>query len=79
MCFIVLRSRLNKEVNHFCSSSQAAPGDRKLVAVQQDLYSAVSSASSWLDSAENHLLTGPVLLPEDTETQLTNLEVWKMQ
>uniref|UniRef100_M3ZLV0 KASH domain-containing protein n=1 Tax=Xiphophorus maculatus TaxID=8083 RepID=M3ZLV0_XIPMA len=43
--------------------------------VQQDLYAAVSAASTWLDSAENQLLSGPVLLSEDTETQLTNLEV----
>ncbi|KAG7239212.1 hypothetical protein INR49_029965 [Caranx melampygus] len=44
------------------------------VTVQQDLYAAVSAASSWLDAAENQLLSGPVLLSEDTETQLTNLE-----
>lgn len=43
--------------------------------VQQQLYSAVSSASSWLDATENQLLSGPVLLSEDTETQLTNFEV----
>lgn len=45
--------------------------------VQQQLYSAVSAASSWLDTAENQLLSGPVLLSEDTETQLTNFEVIK--
>lgn len=45
--------------------------------VQQELYAAVSAASSWLDAAENQLLSGPVLLSEDTETQLTNLEVIK--
>lgn len=66
-----------------CPSLQAASGDSKLVqsvrgtAVQQELYAAVSAASSWLDSAENQLLSGPVLLSEDTETQLTNLEVLK--
>uniref|UniRef100_A0A3B4FY37 KASH domain-containing protein n=1 Tax=Pundamilia nyererei TaxID=303518 RepID=A0A3B4FY37_9CICH len=42
--------------------------------IQQDLYAAVSAASSWLDAAENQLLAGPVLLSEDTETQLTHLE-----
>lgn len=63
--------------------SQAVGGDSKLVGslkrttVQQDLYAAVSAASSWLDAAENQLLSGPVLLSEDTETQLTNLEVLK--
>ena len=45
------------------------------VTVQQDLYAAVSGASFWLDAAENQLLSGPVLLLEDTETQLTSLEV----
>lgn len=64
-----------------CFTSQVAGGDSKLIGsmrgttLQQDLYSAVSAASSWLDAAENQLLSGPVLLSEDTETQLTNLEV----
>ncbi|XP_037304616.2 nesprin-1 isoform X8 [Pungitius pungitius] len=59
---------------------KTADGDSKLAAslggaaVQQDLYAAVSAASSWLDSAENQLLSGPVLLSDDTETQLSNLE-----
>uniref|UniRef100_A0A3Q3FN38 Spectrin repeat containing, nuclear envelope 1a n=1 Tax=Labrus bergylta TaxID=56723 RepID=A0A3Q3FN38_9LABR len=56
---------------------QAGNGDSKLMGgttVQQDLYAAVSAASFWLDTAENQLLSGPVLLSEDTETQLTNLE-----
>uniref|UniRef100_A0A8C7FND7 Spectrin repeat containing nuclear envelope protein 1 n=1 Tax=Oncorhynchus kisutch TaxID=8019 RepID=A0A8C7FND7_ONCKI len=44
------------------------------VSVQEELYAAVSAASSWLDSAENNVLSGPVLLSEDTETQLSNLE-----
>ncbi|XP_068610253.1 nesprin-1 [Brachionichthys hirsutus] len=42
--------------------------------LQQDLHAAVLAASSWLDSAENRLLSGPVLLSEDTESQLTDLE-----
>lgn len=45
--------------------------------VQQQLYSAVSAASFWLDAAENQLLSGPVLLSEDTETALANFEVMK--
>lgn len=67
-------------MNKNCSSLQAG-GDSKSAlslggaAVQQDLYAAVSAASSWLDAAENQLLSGPVLLSEDTEMQLTNLEV----
>lgn len=55
-------------------------GESKLIgslrgSAQQDLYSAVSAASSWLDAAENQLLSGPVLLSEDTETQFANIEV----
>lgn len=50
-------------------------GSLRGTALQQDLYSAVSAASSWLDAAENQLLSGPVLLSEDTETQLANIEV----
>lgn len=46
--------------------------------MQHELYSAVSAASFWLDSAENQLLSGPVMLSDDTETQLTNLEVLKI-
>uniref|UniRef100_A0A3B3I7J2 Uncharacterized protein n=1 Tax=Oryzias latipes TaxID=8090 RepID=A0A3B3I7J2_ORYLA len=59
---------------------QAASSEGKRAAsfreatVQQDLYAAVSAASSWLDTTENHLLSGPVLLSEDTHTQLTHLE-----
>ncbi|XP_067337447.1 nesprin-1 isoform X16 [Channa argus] len=49
-------------------------GSSGVATVQQDLYTAVSAASSWLDAAENQLLSGPVLLTENTETQLTNLE-----
>lgn len=52
-------------------------GSLRGTSVQQQLYSAVSAASSWLDTAENQLLSGPVLLSEDTETQLTNFEVIK--
>ncbi|XP_039981880.1 nesprin-1-like isoform X3 [Xiphias gladius] len=61
-------------------AQEAVSGDSKLavsfagVTVQQDLYAAVSAASLWLDAAENQLLSGPVLLSEGTETQLTNLE-----
>lgn len=54
-------------------------GSMRGTSVQQQLYSAVSAASSWLDAAENQLLSGPVLLSEDTETQLTNFEVLKTQ
>ncbi|CAI5683845.1 unnamed protein product [Oreochromis niloticus] len=61
-------------------TEEAAGSESKLAGylggatIQQDLYAAVSAASSWLDAAENQLLAGPVLLSEDTETQLTHLE-----
>lgn len=54
-------------------------GSLRGTALQQDLYSAVLAASSWLDAAENQLLSGPVLLSEDTETQLANIEVLNKQ
>ncbi|XP_061667964.1 nesprin-1 isoform X8 [Syngnathoides biaculeatus] len=61
-------------------SEEAESGDKKTpfspggVELQQNLYAAVSAASAWLDAAENEMLSGPVLLSEDTETQLTHLE-----
>ncbi|TNN68504.1 Nesprin-1 [Liparis tanakae] len=79
-------SRSPKALFEACSQTleritrEMADGESKLAAslggtaVQQDLYAAVSAASSWLDAAENQLLAGPVLLSEDTETQLSNLE-----
>uniref|UniRef100_A0A3Q2Y288 KASH domain-containing protein n=1 Tax=Hippocampus comes TaxID=109280 RepID=A0A3Q2Y288_HIPCM len=58
----------------------AESGEQKMalssceMALQQNLYTAASAASAWLDAAENEMLSGPVLLSEDTETQLTHLE-----
>ncbi|XP_043075052.1 nesprin-1 isoform X1 [Puntigrus tetrazona] len=43
-------------------------------ALKRTLYEAVSSASSWLDSAENELVSGPILLSDDSETHLGHLE-----
>lgn len=42
---------------------------------EKTLYEAVCSASTWLDGAENALLSGPVLLSDDSEIQLCHLEV----
>ncbi|XP_077366762.1 nesprin-1 isoform X9 [Festucalex cinctus] len=61
-------------------AEEAEGGDKKMplssgtMALQQNLYNAVSAASTWLDAAENEMLSGPVLLSENTETQLTHLE-----
>uniref|UniRef100_A0A8C1K642 Spectrin repeat containing, nuclear envelope 1a n=1 Tax=Cyprinus carpio TaxID=7962 RepID=A0A8C1K642_CYPCA len=43
-------------------------------ALKRALYEAVSSTSSWLDNAENELVSGPVLLSDDSETHLGHLE-----
>ncbi|XP_016311636.1 nesprin-1-like isoform X6 [Sinocyclocheilus anshuiensis] len=43
-------------------------------ALKRALYEAVSSASSWLDNAENELVSGPILLSDDSETHLGHLE-----
>ncbi|XP_019750512.1 nesprin-1 isoform X11 [Hippocampus comes] len=61
-------------------TKEAESGEQKMalssceMALQQNLYTAASAASAWLDAAENEMLSGPVLLSEDTETQLTHLE-----
>lgn len=43
--------------------------------MEQQLYVAVSSTSSWLDAVENNVLSGPALLPENTESHLQEQEV----
>lgn len=43
--------------------------------MEQQLYAAVSSTSSWLDGVENNVFSGSVLLAENTETQLQKQEV----
>jgi len=50
-------------------SQQGAPE------AEQQLYTAVSSTSSWLDHVENALFSGPVLLTENPETRLQKQEV----
>lgn len=43
--------------------------------MEQQLYAAVLSTSSWLDGVENNIFSGSVLLPENAETQLQQQEV----
>ncbi len=43
--------------------------------MEQQLYAAVSSTSSWLDGVENNVFSGSVLLAENAETQLQKQEV----
>ncbi|KAK7133089.1 hypothetical protein R3I94_015094 [Phoxinus phoxinus] len=47
---------------------------KRACALERALYEAVSSASSWLDNAENELVSGPILLSDDSETHLGHLE-----
>ncbi|TRY57107.1 hypothetical protein DNTS_023982 [Danionella cerebrum] len=42
--------------------------------LERTLYEAVSSASTWLDNAENELASGPILLSDDSETHLVHIE-----
>lgn len=44
--------------------------------MEQQLFAAVSSTSSWLDGVENNIFSGSVLLAENAETQLQDQEVW---
>ncbi|XP_067272909.1 nesprin-1 isoform X4 [Pseudorasbora parva] len=53
---------------------QGAADNKRAHALERALYEAVSSASSWLDNAENELVSGPVLLSDDSETHLGHLE-----
>lgn len=43
--------------------------------MEQQLFAAVSSTSSWLDGVENNVFSGSVLLAENAETQLQEQEV----
>lgn len=43
--------------------------------MEQQLYVAVSSTSSWLDGVENNVLSGSVMLAENAESQLQEQEV----
>lgn len=55
-----------------------ASDESQLPQMEQQLYVAVSSTSSWLDGVENIVLSGPVLLPENAETYLQEQEVQLM-
>lgn len=52
-----------------------ASDESQLPQMEQQLYVAVSSTSSWLDGVENIVLSGPMLLPENAETYLQEQEV----
>ncbi|XP_059374492.1 nesprin-1-like isoform X2 [Carassius carassius] len=48
--------------------------EREVILMEQQLYSAVTATSSWVDGVENTLFSGPVLLTENAETQLSDHE-----
>uniref|UniRef100_A0AAV2JAL2 Calponin-homology (CH) domain-containing protein n=1 Tax=Knipowitschia caucasica TaxID=637954 RepID=A0AAV2JAL2_KNICA len=55
----------------------AGPGDGKaqLAQMEQQLFTAVASTSSWLDGVENNVFSGSVLMSENAETQLQKQEI----
>lgn len=51
-------------------------GDETQVSqMEQQLFSAVTSTSSWLDGVENNVFSASVLMAENTEIQLLKQEV----
>lgn len=55
--------------------TQPGGSERQVPQMEQQLYAAVSSTSSWLDGVENNIFSGSVLLAENTETQIQQQEV----
>lgn len=47
--------------------------------MERQLYTALTATSSWVDDVENTLFSGPALLTENAETQLSNHEVWNQR
>lgn len=56
-------------------ATQSGGSERQVPQMEQQLYAAVSSTSSWLDGVENNIFSGSVLLAENTETQIQQQEV----
>lgn len=54
---------------------QSGGGETQVAQMEQQLYTAVSSTSSWLDGVENNVFSGSVLLAENADTQLQKQEV----
>ncbi len=55
--------------------AQPGGGETQVPQMEQQLFTAVSSTSSWLDTVENNVFSGSVLLAENAETQLQKQEV----
>ncbi|XP_073726049.1 nesprin-1 isoform X5 [Misgurnus anguillicaudatus] len=48
--------------------------ERDVIHMEQQLYTAVTATSSWVDDVENTLFSGPAFLTENAETQLSSHE-----
>lgn len=55
--------------------SQSGGGETQVAQMEQQLYTAVSSTSSWLDGVENNVFSASVLIAENADTQLHKQEV----
>lgn len=66
---------MSKEICKCLACPQPGGGETQVPQMEQQLYAAVSSTSSWLDGVENNVFSGSVLLAENTETQLQEQEV----
>nr|XP_045014662.1 nesprin-1 isoform X2 [Jaculus jaculus] len=55
-------------------SAQGGGTKRQSIHLEQKLYDGVSATSTWLDDVEEHLFVATALLPEETETCLSNQE-----
>lgn len=75
MCKFTLQNWFICDLLVLSSPQEGGADSKQTLALEATLYEAVSSASVWLDSAENTLLSGPLLLSDDSEIQLCHLEV----
>ncbi|KAJ0008745.1 hypothetical protein NQD34_016160 [Periophthalmus magnuspinnatus] len=53
---------------------QPPGGEVQVAQMEQQLYTAVATTSSWLDGVENNVFSGSVLMAENAETQLEKQE-----
>ncbi|KAJ0062831.1 hypothetical protein NL108_008118 [Boleophthalmus pectinirostris] len=55
-------------------TDQPGAGEVQVAQMEQQLYTAVASTSSWLDGVENNVFSGSVLMAENAEKQLEKQE-----
>lgn len=71
----LLYNMCQRKFANVLNNPQPGGGETQVPQMEQQLYAAVSSTSSWLDGVENNVFSGSVLLAENTETQLQEQEV----